>query len=443
MADFPKDFFWGAATCAYQIEGAVQEGGRGETIWDRFSHTPGRIRDGNTGDVACDHYHRYRDDIDLMRQMNHNAYRGSIAWARIFPAGSGAPNPAGIDFYQRLVDALLEAGITPWLTLYHWDLPQALQDRGGWANRDTAQHFADYVRIITGYLGDRVKHWITHNEPWCSTILSTYLDMLAPGGRDLALTLQGAHHVLLSHGLAVRAIRESVPGAVIGIAPNYTPAYPASDSPADVAAAHRFDGYFNRWFIEPLAGKGYPPDMWEYYGAHVPDVLPNDQDIIAAPLDFLGLNYYNHAVVADDPASPNYPHTRDVPTPGIWRTADREVYPDGMYDMLLRVHRDYAFPALVITENGAALPDTISADGQVHDPDRIRFLQAHFAQAARALAAGIPLKGYFVWSLLDNFEWAAGFSMRYGLTYTDYATQRRIIKDSGWWYRDFITQARL
>ncbi|MBI5958114.1 MAG: beta-glucosidase [Chloroflexi bacterium] len=442
MAQFPKDFVWGASTCAYQIEGAAQEDGRGETIWDRFSHTPGRIKDGSNGDVACDHYHRYRDDVKLMRQLNHNGYRGSIAWARIFPTGSGAPNPAGVDFYKRLVDSLLEAGITPFFTLYHWDLPQVLQDQGGWANRETALRFVDYARYITGQLGDRVKHWITHNEPWCTTFLSTYLDIHAPGGKDLKLTLQNAHHVLLSHGLTVPAIREVVPGAVIGMAPNYVPAYAVTDNPKDVAAAHRFDGFFNRWFIDPLAGRGYPPDMWEYYGANVPQITPGDMDIIAAPLDFLGLNYYDRAYVVDDPTSTHVPHTRGVPSSQEWRTADRDVYPDGLYDMLRRVYLDYNFPALYITENGAAFSDEISADGAVHDADRVEFLQAHFNQAARAIDTGIPLKGYFVWSLLDNFEWSQGYTLRYGITYIDYATQRRIVKDSGLWYRDFISQNR-
>jgi len=442
MSTFPKSFWWGAATAAYQIEGAAAEDGRGETIWDRFAHTPGRIKDGSSGDVACDHYHRYPEDIQLMQTMGLNAYRFSIAWARIFPAGTGALNQKGVDFYSRLVDALLEAGIKPCVTLYHWDLPQTLQDQGGWANRKTAYHYADYVRTITERLGDRVKFWITYNEPWCASWLSMYLDNHAPGGRDAKLTLQAAHHMLLAHGLAVPIIRAAVPGAEVGIAPNYVPAYAATDKPDDRDAAWRFDGYFNRWFIDPVAGRGYPQDMWTYYGENVPTVEPGDMEIIGAPLDFLGVNYYNRVSVIHDPTSPIIPQTGHVTDPTRAHSADREIYPEGLYDMLVRLHQDYNFPVLYITENGAAFDDVVSADGQVHDAARVQFLRDHFAQAARAIEAGVPLNGFFVWSLMDNFEWSKGYSLRYGITYIDFGTQQRIIKDSGLWYRDFISANR-
>ncbi len=435
---FPKDFLWGTATAAYQIEGAVREDGRGESIWDRFAHTPGAIKDGSTGDVACDHYHRYHEDIALMRELNLNAYRFSIAWPRIVPDGTGAINQAGIDFYSRLIDALLEAQITPFITLYHWDLPQALQDRGGWANRETAQAFADYVDVITRALGDRARLWATHNEPWCTAFLGHQMGIFAPGLRDMKTALQVSHHLLLSHGLAVPVIRANVPGAQVGIAPNYTPSYPppGSDRAEDVQAARLYDGHFNRWFLDPLAGRGYPEDVWQAYGALVPEIQPGDLDVISTPLDWLGLNYYNPAWIAHDSASPLGLGWRQ--NPALEHTADREIYPQGMYDMLWRMDRDYDFPLLYITENGAAVEDELGPDGQVHDPQRVRFLEAHFAEAERAMQAGVPLRGYFVWSLYDNFEWASGFTLRYGITRVDFETQQRTIKDSGRWYAEFI-----
>lgn len=435
---FPRGFLWGTATAAYQIEGAVREDGRGESIWDRFAHTQGHIADGATGDVACDHYHRYRDDVALMRELNLNAYRFSIAWPRILPEGTGAVNQAGLDFYSRLLDTLLEAGITPLVTLYHWDLPQVLQDRGGWANRATADAFADYVDVVTRALGDRVPMWITHNEPWCTAFLGYQMGIFAPGIKDMKTALQVSHHLLLSHGLAVPVIRANAPQAKVGIAPNYTPAYPppGSDKPEDVEAARIFDGHFNRWFFDPVAGRGYPADMWQVYGALVPDVQPGDADIIAASLDFIGLNYYNPAWIAADPAQSMGLGWRS--NPALERTADREVYPQGMYDMLMRVHQEYSFPELYITENGAAVHERVSDDGQVHDPQRARFLEAHFAQAERALEAGVPLRGFCVWSLYDNFEWASGYTLRYGITHVDFGTQQRTIKDSGRWYAEFI-----
>ncbi|MBN1286542.1 MAG: beta-glucosidase [Anaerolineae bacterium] len=436
--DFPKDFMWGVATSSYQIEGAVHADGRGESIWDRFTHTPGAIKDGSTGDVACDHYHRYREDVALMQSLGVKAYRFSVAWPRILPQGTGEVNQAGLDFYSRLVDALLEAGITPFVTLYHWDLPQALEDRGGWNNRDTAEAFAAYADVMTRRLGDRARYWMTHNEPWCTAFLGYDMGIFAPGIKDLKVTLQVSHHLLLSHGLAVPAMRANLgDGAAVGIAPNFMPVYPATDAPEDRAAARRLDGLFNRWFADPLFGKGYPQDTWDLYGENVPDVQPGDIETLAAPVDFLGVNYYNPGTVADAPDAPP-PHLRDVSDPDLERTADRIIYPEGLYDILVQLHRDYNPPALYITENGAAFHDEPGEDSRVHDAGRIAFLEAHFAQAARALKAGVPLKGYFVWTLMDNFEWAAGYTLRYGITWVDFETQRRIPKDSALWYRDFI-----
>jgi len=441
---FPPGFAWGAATAAYQIEGAVQAGGRGESIWDRFSHTPGKVRNGDTGDVACDHYNRYPDDVALMRSLGLTAYRFSIAWPRILPEGQGKVNTAGLDFYDRLVDGLLAANIIPFATLYHWDLPQALQDVGGWANRAVVDAFAHYADMVSRRLADRVHHWITHNEPWCVSFLGHYTGEHAPGQRNLVTALQVAHHVLLSHGEAVSVLRTNgSAGTSVGITCNLTPGVPASDSESDVAAARRWDGYFNRWFLDPLAGYGYPEDMLAYYGQAAPAIQPGDLDRIAVPLDFFGLNYYFRAVVSDDPTAP-VPNTRQHRAKGAQYSAmNWEIYPDGLFELLLRLSHDYHFPAIYITENGAAFDDTLLADGQVHDPERTSFLHAHLAAAHRALAAGVPLAGYFVWSLLDNFEWAYGYAKRFGIVYVDYPTQRRIVKDSGHWYAALIAAGTL
>lgn len=439
---FPKEFFWGVATSAYQIEGAVGEDGRSASIWDRFCSQPGIIADGSSGAVACDHYHRYPQDIQLMKDLGIQAYRFSIAWPRILPAGRGQVNPAGLDFYDRLVDALLAAGIQPMATLYHWDLPQTLQDQGGWEVRATAQAFAEYAGVVARRLGDRLPAWMTHNEMWCTAILGNYFGYFAPGKRDLKAALQVAHHVLVSHGLAAAALRAEIkPEAWVGIAPNINPAYPLSQHPGDVAAARRQDGFFNRWFIDPLAGRGYPQDMWDYYAAAVPDMLPGDLELIATPIDFLGVNYYNRDLVQDYPEG-GAPQTRGYWEYGRTFTEDREVYPEGLYDVLTRLHREYGFRRLVITENGAATPDHVAKDGKVHDPRRIAFLQAHFAELSRAIAAGAPVTGYFLWSLMDNFEWRRGFELRYGLVYVDFETQQRIPKDSYYFYQDFIRSQR-
>lgn len=436
---FPPGFVWGAATAAYQIEGATREDGRGESIWDRFSHTPGKTANGDTGDVACDHYHRWGDDIQLMRTLGLNAYRFSIAWPRIVPDGRGHVNEAGLAFYDRLVDGLLEAGITPWVTLYHWDLPQVLQDAGGWTNRATADAFAEYVDVVTQRLGDRVKHWITLNEPWCSSFLSYHIGEHAPGHKNFNEALQAVHTLLLAHGQAVPIIRRNSPDAQAGITLNLAQVYPATESPDDQAAARRYDGYFNRWFLDPLYGRGYPQDMLALYGDRVPATEAADFDVIAAPTDFLGLNYYNPTFIYDTPDAPVL-RTGATRIEGEYTAMDWLVYPQGLYDLLVRVPREYPTGPLYITENGAAYPDQVSHNGEarVHDPERTRYYRQHLQAAQRALGDGVPLQGYFAWSLMDNFEWAWGYTRRFGITYVDYDTQQRTLKDSGRWYKQVI-----
>jgi beta-glucosidase len=437
LANFPDDFAWGVATAAYQIEGGATEGGRGQSIWDTFSHTPGRVVHGHTGDVACDHYHRWPEDIALMRELGLTAYRLSVAWPRIFPDGQGEPNAIGLDWYERLVDALLETGIEPWVTLYHWDLPQALEDLGGWPARGTADAFVRYTEAVSHRLGDRVGHWITLNEPWCSAFLGYQIGEHAPGRRDVRLALQASHTLLLAHGRAVQALRAASPEALIGITLNPTHIEPASSSEADVAAARRYDGYLNRWFLDPLYGRGYPADMLEHYAGRFP--VPSDADLrtIAAPIDLLGVNYYQPNVVRHDPhdrllqTANVHPHGEQVTQMG-WI-----VRPAGLRELLVRIVTDYPVSRLAITENGAAYPDN-TWGGRVADPERTRYLADHLAAAAAALESGVPLCGYFAWSLLDNFEWSWGFTRRFGIVHVDFETQRRTVKDSGHWYRDFI-----
>jgi beta-glucosidase len=435
---FPNNFIWGAATAAYQIEGAWDEGGRGESIWDRFSHTPGKVQDQDNGDVACDHYHRWRDDIALMRELGLQAYRFSIAWPRILPEGTGVVNQAGLDFYDRLVDGLLEAGITPFATLYHWDLPQALQDENGWANRAVVGAFTNYADIVSRRLGDRVKHWITHNEPWCTSFLGNYLGVHAPGFKE-GPVLAVAHHVLLSHGAAVPVLRANSSGANVGITLNFSPAYPASESAEDRAAAQRYDGFFNRWFLDPLYGRGYPEDMLPLYGSMMPQIPADDLEKIAVATDFLGVNYYNRAVVNDDASAPPLRFGQGHPE-GEYTAMDWEVYPDALRALLVRLTRDYAPPKLYITENGSAYDDVLTPDGTIHDEARTRYLTSHLAAAHAAIGEGVPLAGYFAWSLMDNFEWAYGYSKRFGIVYVDYATQQRTPKDSARMYSKVIEQ---
>ncbi len=429
---FPPGFAWGAATASFQIEGATREDGRGESIWDRFAATPGKIRTGETGDPACDSYHRYMDDIAVMRALSANAYRLSIAWPRVIPDGDGAVNPAGLDYYDRVVDALLANGITPYVTLYHWDLPQALQDKGGWANRATIDAFTRYTDVTVSRLGDRVKQWATFNEPWCVSILSNYLGEHAPGLHDLKTALLVAHHVLVAHGKAVPIVRTRSQDASVGIVLNFEPAYPATDSEADAKATRVHHDHYNRWFLDPIMGRGYPQEGWEAYGADVPAIASDDMDTISAPIDFLGVNYYTRHIGHDPSVNEGrILHQRDE---NAVSARGWEIFPQGLYDLLTWIHRDYRIPRIVVTENGMALDDTLTADGQVHDPERIAYIKAHLEIALKAIEAGVNLRGYFCWTLTDNFEWAWGTSSRFGLAYTNFETQERILKDSGRWY---------
>ncbi len=434
---FPKDFIWGAATASYQIEGAWNEGGKGESIWDRFSHTPGNVLNGDTGDAACDHYHRWREDIALMKDLGLQSHRFSIAWPRILPEGRGRINRAGVDFYNQLVDALLETGITPCVTLYHWDLPQVLQDEGGWTKRMIVDAFIEYADVMTRILGDRVKDWITFNEPWVSAFVGYRDGRHAPGHTNLDEAVSASHHLLLSHGRSVPVIRRNCPNANVGITLNFSPQVPASQSLADKKAAAHIDGYINRFFTDPLAGRGYPQDIVAAFGNDMKFILPGDMDEIAVPIDFLGINYYTRNIArASVPEKENQPQT--VFREGMNTEMDWEVYPPGLYNLLGRLHFDYGFPAIYITENGAAFPDEVNSDGEVHDPDRVSYLKEHLKMVNKAISIGVPVKGYFVWSLLDNFEWGFGYSKRFGIVHVDFETQKRTLKSSAKWYRKAI-----
>jgi beta-glucosidase len=439
--DFPAHFRWGCSTSSYQIEGAVAEDGRGESIWDRFCATRGNIRDGSSGAVACDHYHRWPQDLDLAKSMGVDAYRFSIAWPRIFPnSRTDKPNQKGLDFYSRLVDGMLERGLQPWATLYHWDLPQYLQDEGGWINRDTVSAFVEYTDAISRHLGDRVKHWITHNEPWCTAFLGYQEGIHAPGIKDSMAALQVCHHLLLSHGLAIPVIRRNSPSAKVGITLSLHPVVPATGSAEDAAAAVRHDGSRNRWFLDPLYGRGYPADVWALFGSDAPIVESGDLEAIATTTDFLGVNYYFPEMIADAPGE-GCLAARVVSAPNSERTAfGWQVAPEGMVSLLERIHRDYAPAEMYLTENGSTYDDVVRPDGSIVDDQRRSYLERHLVAAREAIKRGIPLKGYFVWSLLDNFEWAEGYLRRFGLTYVDYATQKRTLKASGKWYSEFLNK---
>ncbi len=438
-SDFASDFRWGSSTSSYQIEGATKEDGRGESIWDRFCATPGNIRDGSSGEVACDHYHRWQGDLDIARGLGTNAYRFSIAWPRIFPQGRGRlPNQPGLDYYSRLVDGMLERGLEPWVTLYHWDLPQVLQDQGGWANRDTVDAFVEYTDVVSRHLGDRIKHWITHNEPWCTAFHGNHEGVHAPGIKNFKTALQVCHNVLVSHGLAIPVIRRNVPGARVGVALSLHPLKPASDSMQDAAATRRHDGLRNRWFLDPLYGKGYPEDIWAILGESAPVVEDGDLASIATPTDFLGVNYYFPEIVADAPGV-GVMSTRVIETKDVERTAfGWEVSPEGMVTLLSRVASDYRPAEIYITENGSTYDDTVTPEGRVEDIQRRNYLVRHLLALRQIVDMGIPVKGYFAWSLLDNFEWAEGYIRRFGLTYVDFDTQERRLKASGEWYRAFL-----
>ena len=437
---FPPDFLWGAATAAYQIEGAVDEDGRGPSVWDTFCAQPGKITGGDTGAVACDHYHRWPEDVALLDQLGVGGYRFSIAWPRVQPDGHGPANPKGIAFYDRLVDALCERRIAPMATLFHWDTPQPVEDAGGWLARDTAERFAEYAAIMADALGDRVRHWVTLNEPVVHLLLGYATGVHAPGRTLLTDALPAAHTLLLGHGLAVRALRAG--GATsVGITNNYTPTWPASDRPDDVLAAESFDVLYNRLFTDPMLLGRYP-DQLSRFGDPFPDGHEADLDVITTPTDFLGVNYYNPtriAAPADGDALPfEFAPIEGYPTTSFgW-----PVVPDGLRELLVGLTGRYGdrLPPIHITENGCSYDDTVGRDGAVDDRDRIAYLDAHLRALHAAMSAGVDVRGYFAWSLMDNFEWAEGYSKRFGLVHVDYATQARTPKASFHWYRDAIAQ---
>jgi len=438
----PSDFLWGAATSAFQTEGSPSADGRLPSIWDDFGRTPGAVEGGDTGEVACDSYRRWPEDLDLLRQLGVTSYRFSIAWPRIQPTGRGPANVAGLDHYDQMVDDLLEAGIRPFTTLYHWDLPSALQHTGGWTSRETSYRFAEYATIVAERLGDRVSQWVTLNEPLCSAWIGHMEGRMAPGMRDLRSAVHASHHLLLAHGLAVQALRSiATKTPSVGIVNNLSPCEPATDTPTDIEAAMRADGHTNRWWLDPLVGRGYPVDMVELYGIELP-VRQGDMETIATPLDFLGLNYYFRQKIAADPTVATLGF-RQVPVEGATTTAlDWEVHPAGLEEMLLRLTKDYDAPALYVTENGSAWTDEADANGYVADHERTAYLLDHVDAVAEAVAQGAPVRGYFAWTLLDNFEWAYGYRPRFGLAYVDYVTQARVLKLSGDTYRDLIDRNR-
>jgi beta-glucosidase len=438
---FPPPFTFGVSTSAYQIEGAVDRDGRGPSIWDRFSHTPGKIRDGSNGDVAVGHYDRWEQDLDLLVQLGVDAYRFSIAWPRVVPDGAGAVNRAGLDFYERLVDGLLARGIVPYLTLYHWDLPLALHDHGGWLARDTAYHFARYAEIVARALGDRVRHFATLNEPRCAAMVGFLEGRHAPGERSLPHALTAAHHMLLAHGLAVPAIRAAAREPTVSVVLDVKPIVPASAGESDRRAAHALDGVFNRLYLDAILRGAYPEDVWAGFGSAVPAVAAGDLATIAGPLDALGLNYYTRAVVRHDPAAP-YPSAVEVPVPGAtYTTMNTEVFPEGLRDILVRLHADYVLPPVYVAENGAAFADTVTA-GRIADTARQAYLERHLAALSEARALGVAVNGYFVWSFLDNFEWGHGYLQRFGIVHVDFQTLERTLKDSAHWLRALLRARR-
>lgn len=441
MKQFPSNFLWGISSSAYQIEGAAAEDGRLPSIWDNFSHQPGKTLLGDSGDTACDHYHRYPQDIDWMKKLGLPVYRFSFSWPRILPTGSGAVNPAGFDFYDRLVDSLLANGIQPFVTLFHWDLPQALELSGGWLNRDTAYRFADYAEKVARHFRGRIGMWSTLNEPRCSALLGYYTGEHAPGHHDETFSEanQALHHLFLGHGLAVSAIRREVSDAQVGVLLNNYPVYPASASEADYAAAWRFDRFHNDWFSDPVLLGSYPADLMPIFGQAAPPIQAGDMEIISTRLDFLGLNYYSRFVVANDPQTENPLKIKFVRVEDASYTdMDNEIFPTGLYDILKQTVQKYHPARIFITENGCAVHDSPDAAGRVHDMTRVDFLSDHLHELWRAISDGVPVEGYFIWSLLDNFEWAFGYSKRFGIIHVDFTTQTRIPKDSYFYYQTVI-----
>ncbi|HLC28415.1 MAG TPA: GH1 family beta-glucosidase, partial [Dehalococcoidia bacterium] len=440
---FPADFSWGTATASYQVEGAWKEDGKGESIWDRFSHTPGTIMNGDTGDVACDQYHRYKNDIALMKELGLGGYRFSISWPRIFPDGKGKVNQEGLDYYSRLVDELLANDIRPFPTLYHWDLPQALQHVGGWANRDIIGHFTKYAETCIESLGDRVKHWMVFNEPWVFTFLGYIVGIHAPGLRDRAMGMRAMHIVNLAHASAIRAMRSVGTAEAIGTAFSMSAAYPYTESEEDRAAAERQHAFSNDWFLRPLMGGGYPRAYVDQDRALAEmDIQPGDDAAIKAPLDFIGINLYTRTIAANNPDE-TYLGVRQVPGPGPKTAFGWEVWPAALYQMITRVHRDYGLP-IYVTENGCSYPTAPDVDGRVRDQERIDFYKGYIGQVARAIDEGADVRGYYAWTLIDNFEWGMGYSQRFGIVYVDFENeQKRFVKDSGYWYRDLISAGEI
>jgi beta-glucosidase len=434
---FPREFVWGAATAAYQIEGATTVDGRGESIWDRFCQTPGKVANGDTGEPACDHYLRWREDLDLMRTLGLRGYRFSIAWPRIQPDGRGAPNRKGLEFYRRLVEGLLEREIEPLATLYHWDLPQRLQDEGGWASREVVDRFADYARIVFDALGDLVPAWVTHNEPWVTSMLGYGRGIKAPGLCDWRSALAAAHHALLAHGRAVGAFRGGGGNGEIGITLDLTHVL------GELEAATRLDGHRNRWFLDPVLRGGYPMDMVKLYERRFGSldfIRPGDLEEIAAPIDFLGVNFYRPTVArlrdGQDPIG-----VEEVDAEGPRTAMGWTVEPSSLTALLLRLERDYGDVPLIITENGASFDDPpLDGTAVVEDPQRVAYLRDHIAAVERALDGGVDVRGYYVWSLLDNFEWEHGYASRFGIVAVDFIDQRRAPKRSALWYRDLIAR---
>ena len=429
-------FTWGVSTSSYQIEGAANEDGRGQSIWDTFCKVPGKVVNFDNGDMACDHYHRYKEDLDLMKWMGVKAYRFSVAWPRVIPDGVGRVNEMGLDFYDRLIDSLLEREIAPWLTMYHWDLPEALQLRGGWNNREIVEWFGEYSEVLTSRFGDRVKNWMTLNEPLCSAWLGHLYGDMAPGIKDLQTALNVSHNLLMSHGLACQVIRSNVSEANVGIVINVTPAVPATESQEDSNAAQLVDGFDNRWFLDPVFGRSYPADVIDALGAS-PEIHSGDMKLIAQDLDFLGVNFYSRQTVAADQNSKPLP-IRSVNRENVKRTAmNWEVHPQAFEEILLRISKEYSPKAIYITENGSAWNDEV-INGEIIDDERIDYLVRHLDAMRSARDRGAPILGYFAWSFLDNFEWAYGYEKRFGLIYVDYKTQKRTPKKSAFFYRQLL-----
>ena len=431
-----SEFIWGVATSSYQIEGAANEDGRGKSIWDTFCKVPGKVANFDNGDIACDHYHRFKEDLDLMKWMGVKAYRFSVAWPRVIPDGVGRVNEMGLDFYDRLIDSSLEREIAPWLTMYHWDLPEALQLRGGWNNREVVEWFGEYGEVLTSRFGDRVKNWMTLNEPLCSAWLGHLYGDMAPGIKDLQTALNVSHNLLMSHGLACQVIRSNVSEANVGIVINVTPAVPATDSQVDGNAAQLADGFDNRWFLDPVFGRTYPADVIDALGAS-PEIHSGDMELIAQDLDFLGVNFYFRQTVAADQNSKPLP-IRSVNRENVKKTAmNWEVHPQAFEEILLRISKEYSPKAIYITENGSAWNDEV-INGEIIDDERIDYLVRHLDAMRSARNQGAPILGYFAWSFLDNFEWAYGYEKRFGLIYVDYKTQTRTPKKSALFYRQLL-----